>query len=76
MFDWIIKFLNTVLSILPKSPLRPIIEGLDQVEWLAALNWLVPVGTLSAIGAAWLVAIGTFYLYQVVLRWVKLAGAG
>ncbi|MGI5978627.1 MAG: hypothetical protein ACOX66_03905 [Oscillospiraceae bacterium] len=64
-----------VLSILPDSPVRPFIDQLGSIEWLGLLNWFVPVGTMAAIGAAWLGAITVFYIYQVILRWAKVASS-
>jgi len=64
-----------LLSILPTSPLQPIIAQIEAVQWLGYLNYFVPVGTLVGIGTAWLAAIGIFYLWQVVLRWAKVIGS-
>lgn len=65
-----------VLSILPDSPVRSFIDNLGSVEWLGLLNWFVPIGTMAAIGSAWLAAIAVFYIYQVILRWSKVASSG
>lgn len=79
MFEMITSLLQRVLgflaSILPLSPLRPFIDSLESVPWLGYINWFVPVGTLMAIGGAWLIAIGVFYAYQLILRWAKAVGS-
>ena len=64
-----------VLSILPDSPVRPFIDQLSSVSWLGLLNWFVPIGTMAAIGTAWLAAITVFYVYQVILRWAKVVSS-
>ena len=78
MISKINAFLNAIasaiLSILPNSPLRPYIDALGSVEWLPMLNWFVPIGNFITIGTAWLVAIGVFYIYQMILRWAKVVG--
>lgn len=65
------KFLDFVLSVLPLSPFTEIIEELESMPYLGYINWLIPVGRFVAIGTAWLTAIGVFYLYQIILRWIK-----
>lgn len=70
----IIKALGSVLSflfgILPNSPFK-IIDNSPIAEWLGTLNFFVPVSEIIAICEVWLVAIGIYYIYQIVLRWVK-----
>lgn len=71
MMEIVEKFLHWVIGFLPSSPFTSFIEACENVPYLGWLNWFVPVGSIIAIGEAWLVAIGTFYLYSVVLRWVR-----
>lgn len=70
----IIKALGSVLSfvlgILPNSPFQSISNS-PISEFLGTLNFFVPVSEILSIGQAWLVCVGLFYLYQIVLRWVK-----
>ena len=66
------KFLNAVLSIFPTSPFREFIDSLENLPFLGYLNWFVPVGKMLEIGLAWLVAIGIYYAWSVMARWVKL----
>jgi len=70
----IIKALGAVLSfvlgILPDSPFQAISNS-PISEFLSTLNFFVPVSEILSIGQAWLVCVGLFYLYQIVLRWVK-----
>ncbi len=40
-------------------------------EWLQFVNWFIPVGTFVSIFEAWLFGVGVYYIYQIVLRWIK-----
>lgn len=66
------KFLQFLLSVFPRSPFRETIEQFAQLPFLGYLNWFVPVGEMVVIGGAWLTAIGLYYLYSIIARWVKL----
>lgn len=35
------------------------------------MNWFVPVGTFVGILETWLAGVAIYYVYQIVLRWVK-----
>ena len=65
------KFANWVLALLPTSPFQVYIHSLGSLPFMGYLNWFIPVNTFVAIGQAWLVAIGLFYLYSIILRWVR-----
>ncbi len=67
-------FGNAVVNALPTSPFKQFISNIGTLPYLGWLNWVCPVGTFIKIGTAWLVAIGVFYLYMVVARWVKIIG--
>ena len=64
-------FLDWVLKLLPTSPFTQFIEACSAMPYLGWLNWFVPVGQIIAVGEAWLFAIGLFYMYSIVLRWIK-----
>ena len=71
------KFLSVVVDLLPGSPFHYFIDSIDLSNFNKAiswLNWFVPVGTLIAITEAWVTAIGLFYVYSIVLRWLKVIG--
>lgn len=62
-----------VINLLPESPFV-ILDELSQsefYEWLRILNWFIPVNTFVSILEGWLVAVAIYYVYQIVLRWVK-----
>jgi hypothetical protein len=67
----ITQFLDTVMKLLPLSPFIRYIDALATLPYLRYLNWFIPIPSFIVIGQAWLVAIGLYYIYSIVLRWVK-----
>lgn len=65
------QFLDTVLKVLPTSPFRDFINSMEELPYLGYLNYFIPIGTFIKIGTAWLAAIALFYLYSIVLRWIR-----
>lgn len=66
--------IDSILQLLPTSPFRPFLSELGQLPYLSWVNWFFPVGDCLRVMTVWLVAITVFYLYSVVMRWVKLLG--
>lgn len=65
--DWI-------YSILPLDPFKDVISELfsDKIQQgLSWLNWLIPIGDFVKILLVWVTCITTYYVYTVVLRWLK-----
>lgn len=62
---------NGILSILPDSPFVMLdkIPGIDKI--LAYVNYFIPFNFAVATLTLWLVAIGLYYLWQLLLRWIK-----
>jgi hypothetical protein len=69
----VITFIGSILNLLPDSPFLALenLSNTDYYQWLKWVNWFVPINTFISILEAWLVGIGLYYLYQIVLRWVK-----
>lgn len=65
---------NTILNFLPASPFREFINGWTAPSYLGWLNWFFPVSQIITILTLWLGAITLFYLYSIVMRWVKMIG--
>ncbi len=72
--SWLINMVNVFLALLPDCPFEKYISEIGNNETLQYVNWFIPVGDFVSISVAWLVAIGVFYLYQVILRWLKVVG--
>lgn len=66
--------IDELLNFLPASPFADFIEDFSNLPWLGVLNWLFPVRECLIVMAAWLGAITLFYLYSIVMRWVKMIG--
>lgn len=69
----LVSFAVGVIELFPTSPFV-VLDELTQMEfytWLQYLNWFIPVNTFISILEAWLVGVGLYYAYQIVLRWVK-----
>lgn len=67
-------FAEKLLSVLPLSPFKPFISQFENLPYLGYLNWFFPVGECLIIMASWLSAVGLFYLYSIIMRWLKVIG--
>ena len=74
VYEWASKMANAIMSFLPTSPFRSFINSWDAPQYLGWLNWFIPVSQILSIMALWLTAIGLFYLYSIIMRWVKMIG--
>lgn len=76
MLSWMKEMLDGLLggllSLLPLSPFTDAISTLAEMPFLGYINWFIPIGAMCKIAAGWLVAIGLYYAYSVIARWVKL----
>ena len=66
--------IGQIVEVLPLSPFADFVEQFQHLPWLGVLNWFFPVRQCLIVMAAWLGAIALFYLYSVVMRWVKMIG--
>lgn len=66
------KFLQAVLSLFPLSPFAPVISELEDLPFLGYLNWILPIGDFIKIGTLWITAIGAYYAWSIIARWVKI----
>lgn len=69
------KFGKLLMDVLPTSPFREFLDKVSGIPYLGYLNWFVPVGDILLVMTAWLGAIALFYLYSIVMRWVKAIGS-
>lgn len=69
----LVSFAISVVNLFPQSPFVILDELSNSIvyEWLQYLNWFIPVNTFVGIFEAWLVCVGLYYVYQIVLRWIK-----
>lgn len=75
MLDWFLellnKFGNMIVSVLPTSPVQRYLSAFDDLPYLSWLNWFIPVSSILVVMETWLTAIALFYLYSIILRWIK-----
>lgn len=75
MLDWfaelLAKFGNMILTALPKSPVQQFLGSFEDLPYLGYLNWFIPISSIIIVLEAWLVAIAVFYLYSMILRWIR-----
>ena len=63
-----------ILDLLPTSPFQEFVEQFSSLPYLGWLNWFFPVGDCLVVMAVWLTAVGLFYLYSILMRWLKMIG--
>lgn len=68
------KFGSWLLSVLPGSPFAGFLNNFNNVfkPYLGILNYFIPIGDFLIIFSVWLSAIALFYVYSIILRWVKM----
>lgn len=64
-------FADALKKVLPMSPFAPFISEFRNLPYMGYLNWFIPVGDCMKVMSAWLTAIALFYVYSIVLRWIK-----
>lgn len=74
IFNWLIDRLNEILSwvaqVLPPSPFK-LLSMTPLKPYLPYINYFLPMDFVLSAFSAWSLAISTYYLYQVILRWAK-----
>lgn len=65
------KILTVIMSALPTSPFDKILSKLDELPYLQYINWFIPFDLICDITLVWLTAVGLYYLYMIILRWIK-----
>ena len=63
-------FSSDVLSLLPLSPFREYLDYFAGWEYLGYVNWFFPFRACVTILVGWTTAIGIYFAWSVVLRWL------
>jgi len=63
--------LGFLISVLPNSPFQSIIDSSVVSDYLGGLAWVIPFPALLSVFTAWAGCMALYYLYSIVLRWVK-----
>ena len=69
----LVSFAVSVVELFPESPFVVLndMSNSDFYTCLKYLNWFIPVSSFVSILETWLLGIGIYYIYQIVLRWIK-----
>lgn len=70
----VIVLVGFLCGILPESPFLAFIKAEEVNDYLAAINYFVPVDAFVTIGSAWLVAIVPWIVSQFAIAGVKILG--
>ena len=65
-------FLSLIVSVLPGSPFDGIYTLVIDNELLSFLAWIIPFPQILSLLTAWGTAVGVWYLWIVIARWVKM----
>ena len=68
--NFINKLLGSILFFLPESPLK-LMNYAPLEPYLEFLNYVLPLQEIIVFLEAWLLCITVYYVYQLVLRWLK-----
>lgn len=83
MATWVVSLLNflirglgavvtAIFGLLPDSPFQTIFYSNTVLsQYLGYINYFIPVSVFITILQGWLTGIALYYVYQIVLRWVK-----
>lgn len=66
MLEAVIRVIAGLMSFLPASPFTSVLETVDGFTALNFLNWFIPFYIFAGITEAWLIAIGSYYLYRII----------
>lgn len=66
------NFKQMVISVLPLSPFTDWIAYLQNVPYLGYINWFIPMKSIVTVTSVWVTAIGTYYIYSAILRWLNM----
>lgn len=68
------KVLSLIFGLLPNSPFLTVSTAYDLSigKYMSYLAWLIPIKSILGILFAWLGCMLVYYVYSVVMRWIKL----
>lgn len=65
------QFWDKLLKVLPVSPFLKFFDSFEDFPALGYLNWFFPVKDCLVVMAAYLVAVGVYYGFSVIMRWIR-----
>ena len=82
MGDWIIGFVNGAIETIADTA-NNVFEAMPRLcpfsafqnalsnDLLAMINWFIPISEMIFILEAWGLAIAGWYVFSIILRWIK-----
>lgn len=70
LINLLLALIGAILSFLPDSPFN-FDRASEFADIMGYINYFIPIGTFLKILAGWLTAIGAYYVYSLILRWIK-----
>lgn len=67
----IYSILGEVTESITCSPFLKFFDSFKDLPALGYLNWFFPVKDCLVVMAAYLVAVGVYYVYSVIMRWIR-----
>lgn len=70
----LVSLAAAIIQLFPASPFEVLADlpAGDEVKILISfLNWFVPFSAFVSITEVWLSGVAIYYIYQIVLRWIK-----
>lgn len=78
MLDQIVSWLNNALgwvfSFLPDSPFQKLLNSAPVADYLGYVAYFLDISFMVNVLDLWLAAIGLYYVYMAILRWIKALG--
>lgn len=71
ILTWVQDKGGFLTGFLPRSPFRSVIDRLGEIPYIDAISWFIPIDEIILLLMYWTTAIGLFYVYMIVLRWIK-----
>lgn len=74
MTDFLIKLINSILTVFPHDPFQPFIAEISEniSPFLGYVNYYIPFGRLVIILHAWIACIAAFFAWQALARYLHL----
>lgn len=66
------EIFNKLICVLPKSPITYLEANPEIKKFLSYANYFIPINSMIAIAETWLLVIAAYYVYQLILRWIKM----
>lgn len=71
ILSWVQEKGAFLVELLPRSPFRRAMRLIGDIPYIDELNWFLPIQEAVMILMMWGTAIGVYYAYMIVLRWIK-----